>query len=477
MLRHMLTLSSYIAWVRSGVINPQEVIKDYQEKANKNELNSWISTTPQYVSEHMDDFLAKPLCAAPLWIKDIIMTKGYKTTCGSKMLENYIPEYSATCFLNLETAGGLMIGKHTMDEFALGGSGENCAFWPTKNPRDHSRIPWGTSSGSAASIANDECLAALGTDTWGSVRQPAAFCGIVGFKPTYGMISRYGVQAAANSLDQVGILAKTVDDAKLLFDCVRWFDPMDMNSIKAESWRQKAESLVTGKMTLKVAVFNEFFGDWIDKQIKEKTLAFIEELKRKNKSLSIDFIDFPMLDYLIAVYYIINPAEVSTNLARFDGIRYGLQSDTTLLDNLPEYYKFVRSKGLGNEAKRRSLLGAYVLSSGYQDQYYNKAIAVRDYVKKEYLKLCESYDVIVWPTSPIWPWKIGWHANDPLSDYLADIYTVPANLMGAPAMSVPMGFGEVDGNKLPLGLHIMAKPGDDYKVFQMGSIIEESNIN
>lgn len=467
-----MTLSDYIKSVRSWQIDAKEIIKEYQEKAEKNELNSWITLSPEYVDEHMDQFLERPLCWAPIGIKDIIMTKWIRTTCGSKILENYIPEYNATCIKNLEAAGGLMIGKNSMDEFALGGSGEHCAFWPTQNPRDRSRIPWGTSSGSAAAVANDECLAALGTDTWGSVRQPAAFCGIVGFKPTYGMISRYGVQSAANSLDQVGVLTKTVEDAKILFDAIKGFDPLDMNSIRAEK-AEDGKEVKKGNVWLKVCVLNEFFGEWIDNQIKEKTLEFIEELKIKNWELRIDFVDFPLLEYIIAVYYIINPAEVSTNLARFDGMRYGLQGDTTLFDSVSDYYTYVRSKWFGSEVKRRLLVGSFVLSSGYQDQYYNKAVAMKETIKQEYLKLFEQYDVIIWPTSPVWPWKIGGHSNDPVSDYLADVYTVPASLIGAPAMSAPIGFGEIDGKKLPIGMHIMAAPGNDEAVFEMGRIIEE----
>lgn len=468
----MLTLSDYITWVRSGQIDPQHVLKQYQEKASHNALNSWISYTPEYTAEHFDQFLERSLCAAPIGVKDIIMTKGLVTTCGSRILGEYTPPYSATCFLNLEQAWWLMIWKNNMDEFAMGGSGEHSAFGATKNPWDSSRVSGGSSSWSAASVANDECLAALGTDTWGSVRQPAAFCGIVGFKPTYGMISRYGVQSMSNSLDQVGTLTKSVHDARVLYNSIRWFDPHDLHSKSQTNVRETAPT-----NHIKVCVLNSFFGEWIDNQIKERTLEFIKKLGADKSELTIEFVDFDLLEYLVPVYYIIMPAEASTNLARFDGLRYWLQADTHLFDSLQSYYKYIRSSGFGQEVKRRLLLGAYVLSAGYQDQYYNKAIAVRNHIQWEYLKLFGTYDVIIWPTSPVRPWKIGWHANDPVSDYLADLYTVPANLIGAPAMSVPIGFGHVEWHNIPLGLHIMAKPGDDDKVFAMASKVEQFSTN
>lgn len=463
----MLTLQSYITGVKSGEINALETIKKYQEKVKANELNAWISQTPEYVNEHAEDFLSKALCAAPIGVKDLIMTKGVKSTCGSKMLENYIPEFSATCFQKLEEAGGLLIGKNNLDEFAMGGSGEHSAFWATLNPRDHTRIAGGSSSGSAASVANDECLASIGTDTGGSVRLPAAFCGIVGFKPSYGMISRYGVQSMSNSLDQVGTLTKTVEDAKILFNALKGYDPLDMNSIE----NQKP---IDGSIKkLRVCSLHSFYEQGIDPQIKEKTLSYLEGLKADSHIEGIDFIDFDLLQYLIAIYYIIMPAESSTNLSRFDGIKHGLQEDTTQFDSLSDYYKDIRNKWFGEEVKRRLLVGSYVLSSGFADQYYNKALMVRDMIKGEFMKIFEKYDIIIWPTSPVRPWTIGGHNNNPVADYLADMYTVPANLIGAPAMSLPMWFGEVEGKKLPLGIHIMAKPHDDQAIFQMGAIIEE----
>ena len=301
------------------------------------------------------------------------------------------------------------------------------------------------------------------------MRLPAAFCGIVGFKPTYGMVSRYGVQSMSNSLDQVGTLTKTVEDARILFNVIKGFDTMDMNSIENQS---PITSDVASKK-LRVCSLNSFYEQGIDSQIKEKTESYLEGLKSDSRIESIDFIDFDLLQYLIAIYYIIMPAEASTNLSRFDGIKHGLQEDTTQFDSLSDYYKDIRNKWFGEEVKRRLLIGSYVLSSGFADQYYNKALTVRDMIKGEFMKIFEKYDIIIWPTSPVRPWKIGGHSNDPLADYLADMYTVPANLIWSPAMSLPMWFWEVEWEKLPLGIHIMAKPNNDQIIFQMWTIIEE----
>lgn len=476
----MLTLSDYISWVRSWQIDALETIRGFQEKAEKNELNAWISCTWEYVEKNLDKALGGALCAAPIGIKDNIMTKWYRSTCGSKMLENYVPEYDATCFENLEKAGGLMIGKNNMDEFAMGSSGENSAFGATKNPHDHSRITWWTSSGWAASVANGECIAAIWTDTGWSVRQPAAFCGIVWFKPSYGNISRYGVQSMSNSLDQVWVMTHSVEDAWILYNAIRGFDSMDMNSLETQDQAnmgnilESAQDLIKESKSRKpkICVFNDFFGEGIDSQIKDLTMNKINNLK--SQWYQVDFLDFPLLSSLIASYYIICPAEVSTNMARFDGIRYGLQNDTSLFDSLSDYYTYIRTHWFGNEVKRRIVLGAHVLSSGYQDQYYNKAIAIKDQVKRDLLKIYEDYDIILWPTSPVWPREIWWHSNNPLADYLSDAYTIVANLIGAPAMSVPGWFWIVDGVSLPFGIHIMAKPGNDKSVFLMWSLLTQN---
>lgn len=469
----MVTLSDYIEWVRNGSIKAEDVIAECLEKLKKNELNSRISVSSEYVLEKLDTQKGWSLCAAPIGVKDNIMTAWIRSTCGSSILENYIPEYSATCFQNLEKSGGLMMGKNNMDEFAMGGSGENSAFGPTKNPHDKECVPGGSSSGGAACVANGECLWAIGTDTGGSTRLPAAFCGIVWFKPTYGNISRFGVQSMSNSLDQVGVMTQTVEDAWILYKAIAWYDEMDLNSNNQVIYNPIWEFPKREWWKPKVCVFHEFFAEGIDLRMKELIMAKIQELQ--DMGYEVERRSFPLLSSLIATYYIICPAEVSTNMARFDGIRYGLQSDTALFDSLQDYYSYVRSAWFGKEVQRRILIGAHVLSSGYQDQYYNKAVAIKNKVAEEFMKLFGEFDIVLSPTSPVWPWKIGGHAMDPLADYLADSYTIIANLIGAPAMSVPWGMECIDWKNIPYGVHIIGKPWNDEWVMMFGKVLESMN--
>jgi aspartyl-tRNA(Asn)/glutamyl-tRNA(Gln) amidotransferase subunit A len=466
----MLTLSDYISWVRSGQIKPEEVISECMEKSKKNELNSRLTCTTDYVSEHSDNQISWLLCAAPIGIKDNIMTKWIRSTCGSKILENYIPEYSATCFQNLEKSGWLMIGKNNMDEFAMGGSGENSAFGPTKNPHDRDRVPGGSSSWWAAAVANGECLGAIGTDTGGSTRQPAAFCGIVGFKPTYGNISRFGVQSMSNSLDQVGVMTKTVEDAWILYKAIAGYDAMDLNTSNQIIYNPTLEFPKKEWWKPRICVFHEFFGEGIDPRMKELIMAKIEKIQEAG--YEIERRSFPLLTSLIATYYIICPAEVSTNMARFDGLRYGLQSDTTLFDSLQDYYKYIRSNGFWKEVQKRILIGAHVLSSGYKDQYYKKAVAIKNKVTEEFLNIFQEFDIVLGPTSPVRPWKIGEHSSDALADYLADAYTIIPNLIGAPAMSIPWWTELMNDKSIPYGVHIIGKPGNDEIVMMAWKIIE-----
>ena len=462
------SLSDYILWVQNWSIDPAKIISQCQQKASLNELHSRITHTPEYVWQHQSSFIDRPLCAAPLGIKDIIMTQGILTTCWSKILAGYTPNYSATCFSLLEKAWWLMIWKNSMDEFAMGSSWEHCAWWPTLNLYDHSRVSGWSSSWSAASVANEECLGALGTDTGWSVRLPASFCGIVGFKPTYGHISRYGVQAMSNSLDQVWVFGKLVNDARILYHTIRWFDPMDMtsspSSLYSSSWNKKTN--------YRCCVFNEFLGNGVDPEIKEITLKTIQILQ--DQGIQVEMIDFPLIKHLVATYYIICPAEVMTNMAKFHGLRYGLQDNTELFDSFKEYSTFIRSQGFGQEVKRRLLIGAHVLSSGFQDQYYHKAIAIVEHSKNVYHTLFDQYDAIISPTAPLWPWKIGWHTHSPLSDYLADIYTIPANLLWAPALSLPMGFSTQHETKLPVWLHLMGAPHNDELLLDLAEKIENT---
>ncbi|MFZ2911630.1 MAG: Asp-tRNA(Asn)/Glu-tRNA(Gln) amidotransferase subunit GatA, partial [Candidatus Absconditicoccaceae bacterium] len=392
------------------------------------------------------------------------------SSCGSHMLEDYISPYSATCFLNLEKNGGLMIGKTNMDEFAMGGSTENSYFGNTTNNHGKDRVPGGTSGGSAAAVASDCCIAALGTDTGGSVRQPASFCGIVGLKPTYGRVSRYGVQSMTSSFDQVGTFTKTIQDARILLSSIAGFDPQDSQS------DPRADNLdfleYSDPKTLKIALPKEVFTDGLDPKVKAKFLETIEKLK--SAGFQVDEISIPPLAYAVPIYYTLMPAEVSTNLSRFDGIKFGLQEDTTNFDNMMDYYSKIRSEGFGEEAKRRILLGTFVLSSSNYEGYYLKAQKARDQLKSDFNKIYSSYDIIIMPTSPEVAWKFG-EKSDPIKMYLADIYTVSANMGGLPAISVPIGTIDDRGEDMPVGIQLMGNVWEENKILDLGEWIEKNN--
>ena len=468
-----LTLKEYIEKVDSWELKPEEVVANYLEKAKNlnKKLNAFVRFHKDYIEKYLNEFKNRRLKAAPIWIKDIILTKDYVTSCGSKMLEDYIPPYSATCFVNLEKNWWLMIWKTNMDEFAMGSSTETSYFWKTLNPYWTDRIPGGSSWGSAAAVAADMCIAALGTDTGGSIRQPASLCGVVGVKPTYGTVSRYGVQAMASSLDQVWVFTKTVEDAIILLDTISWYDENDATSIKRDDVKLWYDALNLEDLKwFKVAVPKEFFGEGLDEWVKNVILNAIEKLKEAGAE--VQWIDFPLLKYALAVYYIVMPAEVSTNLARFDWIRFGYQEDTFDYDSIYQYYANVRAKGFWDEVKRRIMIWTYVLSAGYYDAYYLRAQKVRKKLKMEFDKIFEDYDVIVWPVSPTVAWKIGEKTDDPLKMYLSDIYTIPVNLAGLPGMSLPVGFAEDRGEKLPVGLHIIAGQFREDKMFGVARVLE-----
>ncbi|MCF7834483.1 Asp-tRNA(Asn)/Glu-tRNA(Gln) amidotransferase subunit GatA [Candidatus Gracilibacteria bacterium] len=468
-----LTLKQYIDGVQSGKLNPSEIIKYYFDKAQKlnSEYFSFIRFHEDYILDNTSNFSSRPLHGVPIGIKDIILTKNYISSCGSHMLKNYISPYSATCFLNLEKNGGLMIGKTNMDEFAMGGSTENSYFGITKNNHGVDRVPGGSSGGSAVAVASDSCIAALGTDTGGSVRQPASFCGIVGLKPTYGRVSRYGVQSMASSLDQVGTFTKTVEDARILLSSIAGFDPQDSQSDK------RADNIdfldYSDPKNFKIGLPTEVLGEGLDPKVKSKFLETIEKLK--SEGFQIDEISIPPLTYSVPMYYTLMPAEVSTNLARLDGIKFGLQEDTTNFDTMMDYYSKIRSSGFGDEAKRRILLGTFVLSSANYEGYYIKAQKARDQLKSDFDKIYSSYDIIIMPTVPEVAWKIGERSDDPLKMYLADMYTIPANMGGLPAISVPIGTIEDRGEDMPVGIQLMANTWQEKKIFDLGEWIEKNN--
>ena len=389
------------------------------------------------------------LTGIPVAVKDNILIKGKIASSSSKILENYKATYDATVIKKLKEQGVVFLGRTNMDEFAMGGSTENSAYGPTKNPIDISRVPGGSSGGSAAAVASNMALVALGSDTGGSIRQPASFCGIVGMKPTYGSVSRYGLMAMGSSLDQIGTFGKNADDALILYDAIKGHDKKDSTSLENQKSNIKNQN---ENHKFKIGVPRDFLGiGGIDKEI----LKNFDESLEKLKKLGYEIIDIqlPNLKYSLSVYYVIVPAEVSSNMARYDGMRYGERISGK--DGIEEYF-LSRQAGLGREVKRRIILGTYVLSSGYYDAYYNKANLVREVIKEDFKKAYEKVDIIAVPTAPSVAFKIGEKVNDPLSMYLEDIFTVPVNLVGVPAISIPSGFKNIDGKELPIGIQFIA---------------------
>ncbi|QZT41609.1 Asp-tRNA(Asn)/Glu-tRNA(Gln) amidotransferase subunit GatA [Bacillus amyloliquefaciens] len=405
------------------------------------------------------------LFGMPIGVKDNIVTKGLRTTCSSKILENFDPIYDATVVERLQAAEAVTIGKLNMDEFAMGSSTENSAYKATKNPWNLDTVPGGSSGGSAAAVAAGEVPFSLGSDTGGSIRQPASFCGVVGLKPTYGRVSRYGLVAFASSLDQIGPITRTVEDNAFLLQAISGSDKMDSTSANVEV--PDFLSSLTGDIKgLKIAVPKEYLGEGVGKEAKESVLAALKVLE--DLGATWEEVSLPHSKYALATYYLLSSSEASANLARFDGIRYGYRSDNA--DNLIDLYKQTRSEGFGNEVKRRIMLGTFALSSGYYDAYYKKAQKVRTLIKKDFEDVFEKYDVIVGPTTPTPAFKIGEKTSDPLTMYANDILTIPVNLAGVPGISVPCGFA--DG--LPLGLQIIGKHFDEGTVYRVAHAFEQA---
>ena len=403
----------------------------------------------------------------PISIKDNICTEGYNTECCSKILAGFKPPYDATVIKKLKEAGASISEKKTnMDEFAFGSSTENSCFYPTHNPWNLECVPGGSSGGSAASVASDEAIWALGSDTGGSIRQPASFCGVVGLKPTYGRVSRYGLIAFASSLDQIGPLTKDTRDAALLTNIISGYDPCDSTSanIKVPDFTQSLGMDIKG---IKIAIPREYFIEGLDAEVK----VALEEAINKLKELGAVFkeVSLPNTKYAVPVYYIIATAEASSNLARFDGVQYGFRS--TIANGLIDMYKKSRGEGFGPEAKRRILLGTFALSHGYYDAYYLRALKVRTLIKEDFDQVLKDFDCIITPTSPTAAFKIGEKAEDPLKMYLSDIYTISANLAGIPAISLPCGFTR---DNLPVGLQILAKPFDEEMIFRVAYTYEQN---
>ena len=406
-----------------------------------------------------------PLAGIPLGIKDNISTKGIRTTCSSRMLENYVPPFDATVVQAVRKTGMIITGKMNMDEFAMGGSTEYSYFKKTRNPWELNKVPGGSSGGSAAAVAANMVPWALGSDTGGSIRQPASFCGVVGLKPTYGLVSRFGLVAFASSLDQIGPITKDVKDAAILLNVIAGHDEKDSTSenINSKDYTQCLQNNVKG---LKIGVPKEYFEEGINQEVKEK----LQETIKKYKELGAEIEEFSLdiADYALATYYIIACAEASSNLGRFDGIRYGYR--TKNYSNLKELYRNSRSEAFGSEVKRRIILGTYVLSSGYYDAYYKKAQQVRTLVQKEFDEAFKKYDVLLTPTSPTVAFKIGERSNNPLEMYLADICTVPVNIAGLPAISIPIA---VDSNGMPIGMQLIGNRFEEEKILNAAYTLEQ----
>ncbi len=435
------------------------------EKKNK-ELNAYLEVYDDVLEQAKaaDTRIAKgesfPLLGIPLAIKDVILIKGRKVSAASKILENYEASYDATVIAKLKEQGAVFLGRTNTDEFAMGGSTENSAYGVTKNPHDTSRVAGGSSGGSIVAVAANLALGALGSDTGGSIREPASFCGVVGMKPTYGRVSRYGLIAMGSSLDCISPAAKNTEDAKIIFDAISGHDALDSTSISDAPTSSQGPSFTIG------VPWSLVNGEGVDAKVKENFKQSIEKLEKLG--FKIKDISIKNLDMALAIYYIIMPAESSTNLSRFDGVRYGLHKDGK---NLLQDYFLTRGAGFGKEVRRRILLGTYVLSAGYYDAYYGKALIARDILKKEFTKAFTEVDLIATPTAPFVAWKIG-EKSDPLSVYLADIFTVTANIVGVPAISVPSGFSEVANKKLPLGIQFMAPHGAEELLFEVGGKFE-----
>jgi aspartyl-tRNA(Asn)/glutamyl-tRNA(Gln) amidotransferase subunit A len=441
-------------------------------KADDADIHAYLTLSEDRAfaqAKHIDGLVSKgaplpPLAGVPIGIKDVMVTRGVRTTAGSKILENFIPPYDCTAVARLEAAGAIVLGKMNCDEFAMGSSNENSAYGPVRNPRDKSRVPGGSSGGSAAAVAAGTAVATLGSDTGGSIRQPASFCGVVGLMPTYGRVSRYGLIAFASSLDHIGPLTKTVQDAAILLGVIAGRDPMDATSadVPVPDYVADLAKPISG---LKIGVPKEYFGEGLDTEVRAAVEAGIAKLS--SAGCEIVPISLPHTAYAIPTYYVIATAEASANLARFDGVRYGYRAKNAR--TLSDMYRKSRDDAFGAEVKRRIMLGAYALSSGYYDAYYLKAQRVRTLLTRDFEQAFQKVDAIVTPTAPTPAFKLGEKSDDPLSMYLADIYTVTADLAGVPGISVPCGNTQ---SGLPIGLQVLGRHFDESTVLRVAAAVE-----
>jgi len=475
-----LTIKKAHELLEKREVTSVELVKAHFNEIKKRDkdIHAFLSLNEEEAlaaAKKVDDRISKGepiemLAGIPAAIKDIILIRGAKVTAASKILENYIAPYDATVIKKLKEEEAIFIGKTNMDEFAMGSSTENSAFGPTKNPVDLERVPGGSSGGSAAAVKAGFCVYALGSDTGGSIRQPAGFCGVVGFKPTYGAVSRHGLIATASSLDQIGPIAKNVDDAAAIFEIIRGVDKLDSTSVSPATagWQDYWDSHLDIE-EIKIGVPREYFIHGLNPEIERNIKSVISKLEKEGAK--IEEISLPYSEWALATYYIIMPAEVSANLARFDGIKFGfskLQAPSSKLQKLIDVYLESRGEGFGAEVRRRIMLGTYILSAGYYDAYYTRAQKVRRLIKQDFDRAFKEVDVIVTPTSPTTAFKFGEKTQDPLSMYLADIYTVSVNLAGVPGISIPIA----NEQGLPVGLQLIGKNFDDAKLLKIAKIIE-----
>ena len=466
-----LTVSEAKKLLDKKEITAKELIDSIYKRidAVENKIKAYVTLAKETAHEMSDtsqkSAAGKSLSGIPIAIKDNMCTKGIRTTCSSKILGNFIPPYESTVTSKLKKQGYVLIGKTNLDEFAMGSSTENSGFFTTKNPWDLERIPGGSSGGSAAAVAADECLAALGSDTGGSIRQPAALCGVVGLKPTYGRVSRFGLVAFASSLDQIGPITKTVMDSAIIMNVISGIDKCDSTSapIDVPDFTKKLGEDIKG---LKIGIPKEYFIQGIDKEISESVQAAIKKLE----SLGAKTFDvtLPHTDYAVTTYYVLATSEASSNLARYDGVKYGFRAEGK---DLLEMYMNTRAQGFGPEVKRRIILGTYALSSGYYDAYYKKAQQVRTLIKQDFEEAFKKVDVIVTPTSPTPAFKIGEKSDDPLQMYLSDIFTISVNLAGVPGISIPCGFTSAN---LPIGLQLIGKHFDEETLLKTAYAYEQA---
>jgi len=451
-------------------VSVSEVVRGYIDRIRKSRLNAYITVFEEEALEcakRIDDKIARGdkvgiLEGIPVAVKDNICVKGYPTTCGSKILERFVPPYDATVVERLKQQGVIMLGKTNMDEFAMGSSNEYSYFGPTLNPIDEERVPGGSSGGSAAAVGAGEALVALGSDTGGSIRLPAAYCGVVGLKPTYGRVSRYGLVAFASSLDQIGPIAGEVEDVAILLQVIAGFDERDSTSLDAEvpNYLEEMQGEVSG---WRIGLPKEYWGEGIDDAIKATVRDAVREWEKLG--VRVKEISLPHTKYAIPTYYLIATAEASSNLARYDGIRYGLSCDG---GTTQEVHVNTRTEGFGDEVKRRIMLGTFALKAGYKEEYYLKATQVRELIRGDFMKAFEEVDLMVTPTAPVLPFKLGERVKDPLAMYIVDVLTVGVNLAGLPAISIP--YGEVDG--LPVGVQIIGPFLGESKILRLAYALE-----